>query len=91
MDHEIDSLQDFMSPLIKSRYRALDRNLLGENLFYTRMMKNRLDPDDYLIDQAGELPEDDREMTRDLVKREMVEIYEGRAEGPGPRAEGKKG
>lgn len=91
-DHEIDSLQDFLSPLIRSRYRALDRNVGGENLFHTRIMKSRLDPGDYLIDQADrELPEKEREVLRELVKREMAEIYEGRAEGPGPRAEGKKG
>jgi len=92
VDHEIDSLQDFMSPLVRSRYHALDRNLLGENLFYTRMMMRRLDLDDYLIDQADRgLPEMDRKVLRDLVQRELAEIYEGRAEGPGPRAEGNKG
>jgi len=82
MDHEIDSLQDFMSPLIRGRYRALHRNLPGENLFYTRMMMRRLDPDDYLIDQADRrLPEEDRKTIRGLVQREVREIYEGRAEG----------
>ena len=80
MDHEIDSLQDFLSPLIGSRYRARDRNLHGENLFHTRMMMRRFELNDLLIDQADrELPENDREALRGLVQREMAEIFEGRA------------
>ena len=80
MDHEIDSLQDFLSPLIGSRYRAHDRNLHGENLFHTRMMMRRFELNDLLIEQADrELPENDKASLRDLIYREMVEIFEGRA------------
>jgi len=54
IDHEIASIQDFLSPQRREDYRLLDRNVAVENSFHTKMLKKVFVLEDYLTtaDQA---------------------------------------
>jgi S-adenosylmethionine decarboxylase len=79
IDHDITSIQNFISRNVIDRYSMVDVNVYQENLFHTKMLIKDFDLDNYLFG----LGRDDyttREL-RDIerrLKREMAEIFYGR-------------
>lgn len=49
MDHDITSIQDFISPAILAKYDAVDINVYGANLFHTKLLIRELDLENYLF------------------------------------------
>ena len=49
IDHEIISIQDFLSDKTKEQYQMMDMNVNQENTFHTKMLLNDFDIDDYLF------------------------------------------
>lgn len=79
IDHNITSIQNYLSPDTKNRYRMIDVNVYQENLFHTKMVISDFRLNDYLfcID-AAELSEKEHERIERLVRREIMEIFYGR-------------
>ncbi|TVQ85525.1 MAG: adenosylmethionine decarboxylase [Chromatiaceae bacterium] len=79
IDHNISSIQNYLSQDTKNRYQMIDVNVYQENLFHTKMVVGDFHLDDYLfcVDTA-DLTEQEYERIQRLVRREMMEIFYGR-------------
>lgn len=81
IDHEINSIQNYMSEEFQSQYHMIDVNLYHENLFHTKMMLKdfELNLNNYLFNTTVEqlAPEEKKRITF-FLKKEMQEIYYGR-------------
>lgn len=79
IDHDITSIQDYISDEILERYTAYDINIVSDNIFHTKMMIKRLDLDNYLFDPDSEkFSRKTRTSIRKLLTNEMHEIFECR-------------
>ncbi|MEX5714042.1 adenosylmethionine decarboxylase [Serratia ureilytica] len=79
IDHEINSIQNFMSEDIKALYHMMDVNVYQENIFHTKMLLKDFDLKHYLFNAEPEaLSAAERKQITDLLWKEMQEIYYGR-------------
>ena len=79
IDHNISSIQNYLSRDTKDRFQMIDVNVYQENLFHTKMVVNHFDLNDYLFCvTTSDLPEKERAGIERLVRREMMEIFYGR-------------
>ena len=78
IDHEIHSIQDYISAETMRRYDAIDVNVYQANMFHTKLLIKEIDLQNYLFNtDVYELsPRRRLEITDDL-RREMIEIYSG--------------
>ena len=78
IDHNVDSIQSFISNDIKNRYQMIDVNVYQEFIFHTKMRLKELDLDTYLFGEgASELPPREAKKIRENVNHEIMEIYYG--------------
>ena len=78
IDHEIDTIQDYIDDATVSRYKMIDVNIYQENIFHTKMMLKELNLDNYLFGKnKDELQPRRQESLLNSLKREMKEIYYG--------------
>ena len=79
IDHDIDSIQDFIASDLRRRYEIKDFNVANENLFHTKMRLKELEIDHYLFNRrknefsCSELAKIERRLSQ-----EMDEIFYGR-------------
>jgi len=79
IDHNIDSIQNFLSEDTRATYRMVDVNVYQENIFHTKMILKEFDLDNYLFGTGiDELAADEQALICDRVEREMFEIFYGR-------------
>ncbi len=79
IDHEINSIQNFIADDTKSCYQMVDVNVYQENIFHTKMMRKALDLENYLFGVAvADLSEAERGRIELQLEREMLEIFYGR-------------
>ncbi|WMQ74350.1 MAG: S-adenosylmethionine decarboxylase proenzyme [Sodalis sp.] len=79
IDHEINSIQNFMIRDMKALYHMMDVNVYQENIFHTKMMLKDFDLKHYLFNaRPDNLSVDERKAITDLLYKEMQEIYYGR-------------
>jgi S-adenosylmethionine decarboxylase len=79
IDHEINSIQKYLSDDTKEAYQMTDVNVYQENLFHTKMLLKDFDLDNYLFgDAASSLSAAQREQVEERVRHEMLEIFYGR-------------
>ena len=79
IDHEINSIQNFMSDDMKALYHMKDVNVDQENIFQTKMLLKDFDLKHYLFNAKPDaLSEAERKVITDLLWKEMQEIYYGR-------------
>lgn len=79
IDHEINSIQNFIADDTKQRYQMIDVNVYQENIFHTKMRLKELELKNYLFGvDADELDADEQERITQQLEREMLEIYYGR-------------
>ena len=79
IDHDITSIQDFISPEIRKVYDAVDINVYEANLFHTKMLIKESDLQNYLFNtDVYELPPKTRLEINSSLRREMIEIFSGR-------------
>ncbi|HHW4679592.1 MAG TPA: adenosylmethionine decarboxylase [Xylella sp.] len=79
IDHKINSIQNFLSKNIKSRYEMFDVNVYQENIFHTKMHLKDFDLDQYLFEEkAKNLSFKERMKIEALLKREIEELFHGR-------------
>ncbi len=79
IDHQINSIQNFMSADIQSLYHMVDVNLYQENIFHTKMLLRNFDLSNYLFNTRPEnLSHSERQAITCQLYKEMQEIYCGR-------------
>ncbi|MGF1642234.1 MAG: adenosylmethionine decarboxylase [Thiotrichales bacterium] len=79
IDHEINSIQNYIADDTLERYQMIDVNVYQENIFHTKMMLKEFSVDNYLFGQgrgdytATEIAEIERQLYH-----EIAEIFYGR-------------
>lgn len=79
IDHDITSVQDYVSDEILDKYTAYDINIVSDNIFHTKMMLKSLKLENYLFgSDSDKMSKTERTRVRTLLKKEMQEIFECR-------------
>ncbi len=79
IDHNINSIQNFIAKDTKNLYQMVDVNVYQENIFHTKMILKDLELDNYLfgIDTDDLHPKKQTKILKQIEK-EMLEIFYGR-------------
>lgn len=78
IDHDIDTIQDYIRQETIDQYTLIDVNVYQENIFHTKMMLKDLDLDNYLFGkEKHELTSARQKKLLDSLRREMKEIFYG--------------
>ena len=79
IDHEINSIQNYLSEDTRDAYQMTDVNVYQENLFHTKMLLKNFELDNYLFgDATSSLSSEQRAQVTERVKHEMLEIFYAR-------------
>lgn len=78
IDHEINSIQNYIADDTKALYQMIDVNVYQENIFHTKMMLKETNLDNYLFEKEVVLTETDKQRIQRQLEKEMVEIFYGR-------------
>jgi len=79
IDHNINSIQNYMSRDTLQLYSMMDVNIYQENIFHTKMMLKEFDIDQYLFGKGRhEFSEKEVKKITGLLQHEMAEIFYGR-------------
>jgi S-adenosylmethionine decarboxylase len=78
IDHQINSIQNFLSKDTRDRYQMIDVNVYQEHIFHTKMVLKDFDLNNYLfsVNKQDVPPREQVEIER-RVRREMTEIFYG--------------
>lgn len=78
LDHDINSVQDYIGKNILTNYTTFDVNLAHSNIFHTKMLLDSFDLNNYLfkIDKE-DLSFEERMKIETEINQEMVEIFYG--------------
>lgn len=78
IDHRINSIQNYLPRDMRKRYQMIDVNVYQENIFHTKMILKDFDLDNYLFGvHKYDLPPREQDRIKQLLKREMAEIFYG--------------
>ncbi|MEQ8939241.1 MAG: adenosylmethionine decarboxylase, partial [Gammaproteobacteria bacterium] len=76
IDHEINSIQNFIDEDTLELYKMIDVNIYQENLFHTKMMLKDFELNDYLFrEDKGTLPPKEQADIEEMIQLEMEEIF----------------
>ncbi|WP_062047008.1 adenosylmethionine decarboxylase [Bacillus sp. JCM 19034] len=78
IDHDIDSIQDYLPDKIKAAYDMYDANVPKEQIYYTKCRIRNFDIADYLFRPNKGLTEKEKGDIEAKVKNEMDEIFYGK-------------
>lgn len=79
IDHDIASIQDYISDELLEKYFAYDLNIVSDNIFHTKMMLKNLRLENYLFGpESDSMKKLERARIRKLLKKEIQEIFECR-------------
>ncbi|MBN2261126.1 MAG: adenosylmethionine decarboxylase [Clostridiales bacterium] len=79
IDHDINSIQDFVEDDILDNYSTIDVNVFQENIFHTKMMRTEVEFDEYLFNlNKQDLSEEETDEITDKVYKEIEEIFYGK-------------
>ncbi|MDX1756404.1 MAG: adenosylmethionine decarboxylase [Marinobacter sp.] len=79
IDHDINSIQNYLSEDTRNAYQMIDVNVYQENLFHTKMMLKEFNLDNYVFGvNASDLDPAEAKSIEDRLKREMLEIFYSR-------------
>jgi S-adenosylmethionine decarboxylase len=79
IDHNINSIQNYISRDMKQMYTMMDVNVYQENIFHTKMILKEFDLDNYLFGMGlDDLEAREEIRVRQQLQREMAEIFYGR-------------
>ncbi|MEW5838105.1 MAG: adenosylmethionine decarboxylase [Pseudomonadota bacterium] len=79
IDHNINSIQNYMSDDTRQRYQMIDVNVYQENTFHTKMLLKEFELENYLFGHGREdYGTEELLMIQRAVRREMQEIFYGR-------------
>ncbi|MBR9649238.1 adenosylmethionine decarboxylase [Clostridium tyrobutyricum] len=78
IDHDISSIQDFISQDILDKYHLIDMNIYQSNIFHTKMRINELNLTKYLFDtKNGNVSNKEKTDILNKLEREINEIFYG--------------
>lgn len=78
IDHDINSIQNFICKKTVDRYNLIDMNIYQSNIFHTKMMLKDMDLPNYLFEiREEDLSEIERDDIVSKLNREMTEIFYG--------------
>jgi len=79
IDHEINSIQNYMSDDTKKAYQIVDVNVYQENIFHSKMLVNDFNVSNYLFGtNEKELSDEELKKIKTRLHQEMLEIFYGR-------------
>ena len=79
IDHEINSIQNYIDDSILDQYQMVDVNIYQENLFHTKMMLKDFELNDYLFRlDKQELNEKEKINIEEFIRVEIEEIFNGK-------------
>ncbi len=79
IDHELNSIQNFMGEDIGERYEMIDVNVFQENIFHTKMLLRDFRIEDYLFGKGvAEYSAQELSSVEAQLRHEMAEIFNGR-------------
>lgn len=79
IDHDIHSIQNFLTKDTRSLYSMVDVNVYQENIFHTKMILKDFELDNYLFGTGvDDLTDKEVKDVKKNLKREMAEIFYGR-------------
>jgi S-adenosylmethionine decarboxylase len=79
IDHEINSIQNYLSKDTRERYQMIDVNVYQENIFHTKMLLKEFKLSNYLFGTGeDELNTDEAKNINSRLRHEMLEIFYGR-------------
>jgi S-adenosylmethionine decarboxylase len=77
LDHDITSIQDYISDEILDIYTAYDINIVSDNIFHTKMMLRKFMLENYLFGTEKEsLGPSASSKISSLLRKEMLEIFQ---------------
>ncbi len=77
IDHDIDSIQDYIPDHVKDEYEMMDVNLHHDHIYYTKCRLKQFRLEDYLFTPRNQLSNVDKNWITTKVKNEMDEIFYG--------------
>lgn len=79
IDHEINSIQNYLAEDTRKRYHAIDVNVYQEQIFHTKMLLKQFDLPNYLFGvDIKDLSFEEIENIKRQLRHEMLEIFYGR-------------
>ena len=76
IDHDINSIQNFITKDTKKRYRMVDVNIYEENIYHTKMMLREFNLNNYLFNITSDgLELEQRTSIEQRLKEEIEEIF----------------
>lgn len=79
IDHDINSIQNFISEDTQNAYQMIDVNVYQENIFHTKMLLKDFDIDNYLFGSGKDQFNDEQLVDiEERLRKEMLEIFYSR-------------
>ncbi|MGD7034990.1 MAG: adenosylmethionine decarboxylase [Gammaproteobacteria bacterium HGW-Gammaproteobacteria-10] len=78
IDHNITSIQKYISEDTREKYQMIDVNVYQEHLFHTKMMLKETELENYLFEKESAFSEEEKEAIQEQLQQEMAEIFYGR-------------
>ncbi|MEC0372961.1 adenosylmethionine decarboxylase [Paenibacillus chibensis] len=79
IDHDINSIQNYIPDKVKDMYDMIDVNVYQEHIFHTKCKLREFDLDNYLFGYTKDkLSEAEQEEITERITQEMDEIYYGK-------------
>lgn len=79
IDHELSTIQSYISKEIAQNYQMIDVNVYQENIFHTKCKVKNFDLNDYLFNFSTDmLSQNEIEKITSELRKEMDEIFYGR-------------
>ena len=79
IDHEINSIQNYIPDKVKRLYHMIDVNVYQEHIFHTKCKLRDFDLNNYLFGYKKDtLTEEEQQMITEKLQREMDEIFYGK-------------
>lgn len=79
IDHDINSIQNYMTEDTRNAYEMIDVNVYQENLFHTKMILKDFELDNYLFgERSKNMSAEERAEVEAKVRKEMLEIFYSR-------------
>lgn len=78
IDHDIQSIQEYIPDEIKDAYEMYDANLHREHIYYTKCRIKKFEVADYLFKRQKGMSKIEYDLIAAKVKREIDEIYYGK-------------
>lgn len=78
IDHDINSIQNYIAPDTQRNYQMIDVNVYQENIFHTKMMLKQFNLENYLFEKGRKLSGDEKITVQKQLQKEIGEIFYGR-------------